>query len=255
MQNLGLWHGALAFPSLPGTREYQRLAKSRLDDQMRFYVSDEGVVLEHSADYQSFGLMLLGRAFRYLALGHEVAPSQWVEKYRKAQAFYATLRRPDGTLPMFGDTDSDDDAVGALVTEFDANGSVGPLNWRTDWKPANAETIYPVSGYAIWWDGLKSWPDPRNLSETVLCWSNFAGHGHKHADEMSLLFWAKSQNWWSNVGYWPYDTPGRDETVSWAGSNAPHLLGEVRRQVQNHPSARKRPIRWHDSDRTGTYRP
>jgi hypothetical protein len=226
MQNLGLWHAALAFPSLPGMREYQRLAKSRLNDQMKFYISDEGVVLEHSADYQKFGLMLVGRALRYLALSHEGAPPDWLEKYRKAQEVYAMLRRPDGSMPMFGDTDSDDDEVGALVSEVDSDGYVGPLIQRTDWKPGHQQVLYPASGYSIWWDNLEVWPDPRELSQTVLCWSNFAGHGHKHADEMSVLFWADGQNWWSNVGYWPYDTQGREDAVSWAGSNAPHLAGE-----------------------------
>ena len=66
MQNLALWHATLAFPSLPHVNEYQQLAFSRMNEQMKFYVSHEGVVLEHSAGYQFFGLELLGRAFRYL---------------------------------------------------------------------------------------------------------------------------------------------------------------------------------------------
>ena len=45
MQNLALWHASLAFPSLPRTQAYQRLARVRMDDQMQFYVTGEGMVL------------------------------------------------------------------------------------------------------------------------------------------------------------------------------------------------------------------
>src|SRR5947207_5444976 len=39
MQNLALWHGSLAFPSLPQSQEYKRLATVRMNEQMKFYVS------------------------------------------------------------------------------------------------------------------------------------------------------------------------------------------------------------------------
>jgi hypothetical protein len=44
---------------------------------------------------------------------------------------------------------------------------------------------------------------------------------------MSVLLWASGETWWTNSGYWPYGTKGRSEAVSWAGSNAPHLLEET----------------------------
>jgi hypothetical protein len=57
-------------------------------------------------------------------------------------------------------------------------------------------------------------------------WSYFLGHGHKHADEMSVLFWAGGQTWLSNIGYWPYENESRGMIESWTGSNAPHLVKE-----------------------------
>jgi len=226
MQNLALWHASLAFPSLPHTQEYQRLGLARLNQQMKFYISDEGVVLEHSAGYQLFGLNLLGWAFRYLDLMHQTAPEEWIEKYERAKKVYATLRRPDGSLPAFGDTYDDPDPLGPPVTTFDQDHRAQPLVHQPEWRPAAAVELYPVSGYSVWWDGLESWPDTPNLSQTVVTWSNFSGHAHKHADEMSLLFWAGGQTWLSNIGYWPYESEWRDTIVSWPGSNAPHLVGE-----------------------------
>ena len=226
MQNLALWHSSLAFPSLPHTQEYQRLALTRLNHQMKFYVSEEGVILEHSAGYQSFGLERLAWAFRYLDLMGQTAPPEWIEKYNRAKEFYATLRRPDGSLPVYGDTDDDTDPLGPRVALFDPERRARRLVYQPDWKPAGAVSLYPVSGYSIWWDGLDSTSNIRNLSQTVLSWSNFAGHGHKHADEMSLLFWAGGQTWWANIGYWPYGNEWRSTIEAWPGSNAPHLIDE-----------------------------
>jgi hypothetical protein len=79
---------------------------------------------------------------------------------------------------------------------------------------------------------LEGWPKEENLAQTVVTWSYFPGHGHKHADEMSVLFWAGGESWWTNVGYWPYGTSGREEAISWGGSNAPHLTNETRHSVR-----------------------
>ena len=226
MQNLSLWHASLAFPALPRGEEYQRLARRRITDQMKFFISDEGVVLEHSAGYHLFGLELFGMAFRYLDLMHQPALPEWIEKYQRAEKFYAALRRPDGSLPTFGDTGDDALPLGPRVTTFDQDHRPQPLAYQAQWKPPSTVNVYPVSGYSIWWDGLEFWPDPRNLSQTVVAWSNFPSQSHKHADEMSVLFWAAGQTWLSNIGYWPYDDKWRGTIESWAGSNAPHLVGE-----------------------------
>ncbi len=226
MQNLALLHSSLAFPALPHTQEYQQLALARINDQMKFYVSEEGVILEHSAGYQSFGMARLAWVFRYLDLMGQTAPPEWIEKYERAKKFYAALRRPDGSVPIYGDTDDNRDPLGPPIAMFDPDRRARRLTYQPDWKPVEAVSVYPVSGYSIWWDGLNTPSNIGNLSQTVLTWSSFAGHGHKHADEMSLLFWAGGQTWWSNIGYWPYENQWRSTIESWPGSNAPHLEGE-----------------------------
>lgn len=233
MQNLALWHICLAFPTLPNVEFYKQLAFERMRDQMIFYINDEGVVLEHSAGYQRAGLQFIGMAFRYLTLMNIPIPAEWRVKYQKAQDFYAQLRRPDGTLPTFGDTGSVRGSLGPVVTNVDANGRSEILKYQKNWLPKQSNSLYPVAGYSIWWDGLEEWPIEDKLSQTVVAWSYFPGHSHKHADEMSVLLWAGGQKWWTNVGYWPYGTKGRSEAVSWAGSNAPHLVNEVSNSVRS----------------------
>ena len=225
MQNLGLLHGALCFPTLPGSQALAKLAQERLNDQSGFYVSEEGWVLEHSSEYQGFGIGLLARAFRYLTLLNQPIPADWLAKYQQSIKVYTEIRRPDGSLPVFGDTDLVQEAP--LVATLDAAGEANAVIAGEGWLTPLSSGRYPVSGYSIWWDGLTSWPKSEQLSQTAFTWSDYSGHGHKHADELSMAIWAGGRNWISNVGYWPYGSEEREAAVSWEGSNAPHLAGEA----------------------------
>ena len=66
----------------------------------------------------------------------------------------------------------------------------------------------------------------RDRSQTVMALSFFQGHGHKHADELSILTWAHGKRWLTSTGYWPYGIPGDESAYGWRGSNAPHWVGE-----------------------------
>lgn len=226
MQNLALWHISLAFPSLPNVEYYKSLALTRMQDQMLYYLNDEGIILEHSAGYQLMGLSLINMAFKYLILLNIPIPSDWQIKYARAEDFYKQIRRPDGSLPIFGDTDGGKVIVDPLISDMDVQGYGIRLPDRSRWPPPRPQSLYPVAGYSIWWDGLNAWPEAKSLSQTVITWSYFPGHAHKHADEMSILLWSGGQTWWTNIGYWPYGVRGRLEAESWAASNAPHLLDE-----------------------------
>jgi hypothetical protein len=78
--------------------------------------------------------------------------------------------------------------------------------------------------------------------------------GHKHADEMSVALWAGGTLWWSNVGYWPYDSAERGLAESWEGSNAPHRIDENtdgRRETKLRYSGRSTDLALVDMERRG----
>lgn len=231
MQNLALWHLALSFPTLPKSAEYADLAMARLREQMPYYVSEEGVILEHSAWYQEFGLNLLSVAFRYMTFLDIPIDVQWREKYEKAKEYWALLRRPDRTLPTYGDTWIQPSRVGPPIVEVDERGMSSPLHLTERVKPQSVNNLFPVSGYFLRWEGLEHWPDPTELNQTVMAWSYFPGHGHKHADEMSVLLWANGETWLTNRGY----RPGAEH---WDGSNAPHL------RLENDNSVRETEVKF-----------
>lgn len=225
MQNLALLQICIAFPDIENIDSIKKTAYNRLIEMFPSYLSSEGVILEHSAGYHQKGLELVGKSLRYLTLlGMSIPPNQETS-YEKAKGFYANLRRPDGTLPKFGDTSGWEYKTAPLVTQGIKTGKYTKLS-QQQWRPLEDASYYPDSGYAVWWGGLDNYPTLKDLNQTVIVWSYFQGNAHKHADEMSFLLWSEGQDWLTSSGYFPYGTELRRKAISWGGSNAPHLVGE-----------------------------
>ena len=114
-------------------------------------------MLEHSAGYHEFGRDLIGFAVQLTALGECKDTAQWNDKLARMQAFSGLLWRPDRTLPVFGNTD--------------ANNRLPEHDTTVPERPGRAASLFPVSGYSIWWSGLESWPQMDRLSQTIVTWS------------------------------------------------------------------------------------
>ena len=227
MQNIGLLQISFAFPKLKNNELFRTTGIERLNKQLEFYINSEGVVLEHSPGYHRDGILLLSQAFRILTKLNHPIPNRWKDKYEKALTVYSQLVRPDGSLPMIGDTGSGKTGIDMQICQFDDNNRCIALVNRSDWAPSLDPSLYPVAGLASWWTsspGKKI--DYTDLSQTVITWANFMGHAHKHADELSLTLWDDGNDWWTNIGYYPYGKKFRANAISWEGSNAPHLIGE-----------------------------
>lgn len=208
MQNLGLLQLLMAFPMLEHAKEHWATGVQRLSAQIPFLYAHDGFVLEHSAHYHDVGVQLLTMAVRLLELAGEPVPALWRQRLEAARQRLTDLTRPDGTLPAYGDT------------ELELSPAGGPAPETAAPALTTRFAAYPLSGYAVWSFGA---PQP---SHTVAVWSAFPGHGHKLADELSVLLWGSGRGWISNSGYWDYSGWGRRFTEGWTGSNAPHGLGD-----------------------------
>jgi hypothetical protein len=251
-QDLALWLGHQAFPGLSAAERGAEVAYARFRDHLPYYVSDEGVTLEHSAGYHRVGVALVGRAFWFMDLAGQKIRDEWWARYRGALCFYDLLERPGGTLPRFGDTHPEGDVEIARKT---SDGTVRLSSYRPRTPCEDRLALYPVAGYAVDWRGLEGNGPAGRGAQTVLTWSDFPMEAHKHADELGLHFWADDVDWWTSVGYWPYGTQGREAAVGWGGSNAPHYAGESADSKRNTTVAGKNVegdgVRFLDLERAG----
>jgi hypothetical protein len=221
MQNLALLQIVAGFPDLPEAPQWRALALQRLQTQLAFYVSDEGFVLEHSAEYHWFGTQLLAYAARLCVLAGVPPPPRLVAASAASERMLARLLRPDGSLPVFGNTNAGEGRPRPLVSPAGTE----PVGFKRPpfAVPVPGVDLLPLSGYAIWWQGTT----PGSESQTIVAWAKHDGHGHKHADEGSVVFWAYGVDWITNSGYWPYDAPGEAAAYSWTASNALHQVDET----------------------------
>lgn len=212
MQNVALLQAAAAFPGVPETRVLAEVAIKRLSAQLDHYLGPEGMVLEHSAGYHKHGVELLTIAVRAAELAGLQIPD-WRPRIAKARSVLEVIRRPDGSLPRFGNTFGYPESVHDFIT----------LRVQA---PRDGLLALPVSGFAFW---RSSAPTSCKIDGThlTLAASLFPGHGHKLADEGSLMLWSGGRSWFDNTGYWPYGAPGRSDVDGWRGSNAPHLVAEA----------------------------
>ncbi len=228
MQNLALIHLATAFPSLPDAKDALATAVERLHAQMDYFVDEQGAILEHSASYQWNGIRRLSAAWRYLGMQNIPVAKGWIDRYEAAVNIAYSLRRPDRTLPVVGDTHDSGVSEFSLAT-FDGDGVVSsPLirPGREEVVPSRASMVLPSSGLALFWDGLEHWPDAARLAQTVVHWGNFPSGIHKHADDFGIGIWARGVAWVRAVGSWPY-IGSRRGAISWMSSNAPHFSTEA----------------------------
>lgn len=219
MQNVALLQIGAAFPFLSKVGNWRKIAVERLEMQLGYYVSDEGVVLEHSAEYHLFGTKLLAYAVRLCRLNGIEASQRLQKAYSGTIDFSRLLIRPDGTLPLIGNTASGKLARIALTS----NGGAAKVVLRAPpfLLPTPGTYQFPLSGYSVWWSS-----DPMP-SQAVVAWAKHENHGHKHSDEGSLNFWSRGYNWITGTGYWPYGASGFTDANGWSGSNSVHEKHEV----------------------------
>lgn len=218
MQNLALLQLATAFPALPGTAGSRQLALQRLARQLPFYIGPEGAVLEHAAGYHFHGVVLTGFIVKVLQAAGEPVPAALAAAQRVTLAFLAELERPDRSMPLLGNTYRYRWSLPPLLGVDEA-----PWEQRLRGRDAFAH-VFPVSGHAVWWDRASAAGVPVHC---VVPWGYFHDHGHRRAQELSLMIWADGVDWSTNSGYWPGSDPlGVAQSNGWSGGNAPHVVGE-----------------------------
>lgn len=144
---------------------YRRQSLNRLDDELSFAFTDEGVHKENSPGYQKFMLARLNGLISLRGLGDEAISVKAADYVDKANKFLSAITLPNGILPIIGDTrwddQSDPEALKSEITLHD----------------------YSKSGYLI--------AKGRDHSGKEFCLIFKCCHDsnyHRHDDDLSIVF-------------------------------------------------------------------
>ena len=235
-QGIILYWAASAFPELVESTTWLSLAQKRVDEEIAFMFTSEGIHVENSPSYHVWMLMGLEE---YLLLSQENASPELRSLINNGWRYAAHVLQPNGRLPLVGDTEAKDFAGSRstfalpAIQDFFYSGSRGVKGLR----PTSVDAVFPASGYAIFRD---QWHGPDRFPDTVYLFfkcAHFSDY-HRHDDDLQLILLAFGEEWLIDSGLFGYEEahPIRRYMRSAAAHNSviPPGVEAIRRLSKQH---------------------
>jgi hypothetical protein len=209
-QAAGQMVAALRLPELPEAAAAASEGLGRLQSLMQRHFDEDGVHLEHSPGYH---LMVLRSLLRLRTVGI-IRDPELLATLNRAENAMSWFVAPVGTLPTVGDTDrlakstlADDNVAEPALLFALSQGRAGTA-------PAETSRVFESAGYVVARDGWFS--GAAFASSSYLLQScGFHSRVHKHADDLSFVWYADGADLLADSGRYGYI--GRTEPDSQLG--------------------------------------
>jgi uncharacterized heparinase superfamily protein len=245
-ETAGLAMMAIMFPEFRKSRDWWRDGVDRLEKELKRQICEDGVSGETSTNYHFFVLDSFLQIWILVKKNGLDCPPELDRMLEKMIEFSMYVCRPDGTLPIIGDSDSGrsirlDDLSGddrrsylstgaVLFNRSDMKSVAGKFHEESLWllgaeghkkfeqlnskEPKNLSVLYPDSGYCIM---RNDWSDkasqlifrggPVNIPKDVSI-------GHNHADYLSFELIVNGKPFIVDPGVYTYNS---DDEWRWYG--------------------------------------
>lgn len=193
-------------PAHPASARRWQLAMARLRDELAFAFTREGVNVENSPAYHHY----VCNAFLKVVEGfprERLHPliDEIDQVMPGAMRFMAHVVRPDGRLPIIGDT-----AAKPAMNVFQAYAGRPEYQWleyvtsgRTRGKAPPEKVVgFPEAGYLIARDRWKR-PDMRGREFHLVMKCGYRSHYHRHDDDFNIVM-ACGEDWLIDGGAYDY---------------------------------------------------
>jgi Heparinase II/III N-terminus/Heparinase II/III-like protein len=232
-ESLALFIFSAVYPEDVQAQKWEDEAKHVLDKEIMFQVGEDGVHKELSTAYHTY---TLDYYFQYIILCYQqnkVISRPLLERIEKMCEFVLLLERPDGTVPLIGDSDGgasillDPDQSfswkqilcnGALLfNRSDLKYQSPVLCWHSLWlwgksalhkfsevplqKPHIEHAYFKDSNYIVY---RSDWTDKADYLLFDAGKMGFLSAGHSHADYMSFELTFSGNSYISDVGTFSY---------------------------------------------------
>ncbi|KAA1286176.1 MULTISPECIES: heparinase II/III family protein [Alcaligenes] len=223
-QALSLILAALAFPEAEAAGAWRELGLARLNAEIHFAFTDEGVHVENSPAYHFGMISNMLRARRLLKASGQYS-ADFDEHFDKALRFLIWVTRPDRFLAYMGDSTSYRPSVHPELVDLP---SVPLVEWvstggRVGTEPTGNFAVYEESGYAAYRSSWKSWPGHTH----IVMKSGFLSPYHRQDDDLNVLVHAYGEDWLIDSGLYNHNRldPVRIYMRSARAHNVPFVAG------------------------------
>lgn len=185
--------------------KWVKVANKRLRDEIEFAFTSEGVHVENSPAYhQSMLRRLIEHSNMFECLDiKDIFPID--DLIEGGLNFLSWIVRPDGTLPLIGDTEHT--AISPMITnmEYDMGGSLIRFieGRRTDGLTDNNHRVFTKSGWAIIRDSIDE-NVAFDQSLHLVLKSGFLSTYHRHDDDTHFVLFAQGSEWLIDGGMYNY---------------------------------------------------
>ncbi|WP_214708306.1 MULTISPECIES: alginate lyase family protein [unclassified Exiguobacterium] len=225
-QDMALTAVAETHLSFYRSSSWRSLATNRLTQQLSHSLSTDGVHLEHSPFYQIYLYDTLAR-FNDWAAANRFALSSRMGDVKDMPGVLTYMLKPNGTLPMFGDTPS-------IVHRPDAIPYVERyphLYYAMTQGKSGAQPSTRVgklsNQYAFFrqhWGGNAG---PFHDAVQVMMTAGYHSNIHKHADDLSIDLYGYGRDFIVESGRYAYtNRPERKVVMQAAAHNTVHVAGQ-----------------------------
>lgn len=232
---------------------WQSLATTRLKNELDFSFTKEGVHVENSPGYHIFVFKtFLNIIDEYPAEVLGSLAKEFNSLANQALSFITHILRPDGTLPILGDTENirtTDAYQKYFIDAKEYQHFVYVLSQgKRGNKPEQLNKIYPESGYAIFrdqWFGSENYTQAFHVSVKAGCLSRY----HHQQDEGHISVYGLGEDWLIDSGLYNYinNDPIRKYMRSRAAHNVPLISPAAYSPDFEHRLRSWRVIDWDDS--------
>jgi len=195
------------FPDAAASERRWKLAEQRLTEELRFAFTDEGVNVENSPAYHLYVCGIFIRLTDELPRERLVALNAKVDAVMpKAMEFITHIIRPDGKLPIIGDTAAR--RAGNRFRRYLDHPEYQWLEYATSSRvrgkpPSKTVAAFPEAGYLVVRDQWKPPQAPGREFHLILkcgCRSRY----HRHDDDFSIVL-VCGEDWLVDGGAYSYD--------------------------------------------------
>jgi hypothetical protein len=178
--------------SSPFSKVWQEIALARIERELDYSFTDDGVHVENSPSYHHG---MITNIYRSLSKVLQISPHQAIQNHRseltKSIPYLAWIIRPDGKVPPLGDSE-----------EKQVSTNLGR-------ELAGDEVFSSHEGMRVFGEGYAIWKSSSKQYHLTLK-SCHHGRFHRHDDDCSLTLWVRGENLLMDSGLLYYEEKDLD---------------------------------------------